>query len=239
MVRVVLALLAAALAVVFAPTASAQTLTDLGGGMRINNTGNSDGYCTLAAVGEDDLGNLVALTAGHCMKAPGDPLYLYGQPETGPLGHWVTYNVAWWTDYSTNGDKFPFDSSVDYSVILLDRSKVNPVSTTPNGLSIDTIGPRPRQLFDVVCKDGQTTNVTCGRLIEPYTTDDNTIRTWQYVWFGDSGGPLVLGDGLVGIVSAINPIRLTGPFQFTGIHGVLDDIASQGPTTVGIGFEPF
>ncbi|MEU1996329.1 IPT/TIG domain-containing protein [Nocardia gamkensis] len=189
---------------------------------------------TVGAVGYDELGNLVALTAGHMMtrNTRTQDVFLTGNRRLGPIGCYVTWCTNWPGFPSM---RFPADSSRDYAVIKLDETKINPVNTTPNGTVISRIGAHPVPLTDIMCKYGQVSGTTCGLVIE---YENNVIRSWAAVIPGDSGGPVTTRSGLVGITSAINPLKPWAPFQFTGIHGILDDIAAQGPRTIGIGFTP-
>ncbi|MEU7631265.1 IPT/TIG domain-containing protein [Nocardia sp. NPDC049220] len=189
---------------------------------------------TVAAVGYDKLGNLVALTAGHMMtrNTGTQEVFLTGNPGLGPIGYYATWTTNWPGFPST---QFPVDSSKDYAVIMLNETKINPMNTTPNGTVISQIGADPVPLSDIMCKYGQVSGTTCGLVIE---YKNNVIRSWAAVVPGDSGGPVTTASGLVGITSAINPLSPWAPFQFSGIHGILDDIAAQGPSTIGIGFTP-
>ncbi|MGK8523576.1 IPT/TIG domain-containing protein [Nocardia asteroides] len=189
---------------------------------------------TVGAVGYDELGNLVALTAGHMMtrNTRKQEVFLSGNRKLGPIGYYATWCTNWPGFPSM---RFPADSSKDYAVIKLDETKINPINTTPNGTVISRIGAHPVPLSDIMCKYGQVSGTTCGLVVE---YKNNVIRSWAAIIPGDSGGPVTTRSGLVGITSAINPLTPWAPFQFTGIHGILDDIAAQGPGTVGIGFTP-
>ncbi|MBF6471014.1 MULTISPECIES: IPT/TIG domain-containing protein [Nocardia] len=189
---------------------------------------------TVGAVGYDELGNLVALTAGHMMtrSTRTQEVFLTGNRRLGPIGYYATWSTHWPGFPSM---RFPADSSKDYAVIKLDETKINPVNTTPNGTVISRIGTHPVPLSDIMCKYGQVSGTTCGLVIE---YQNNVISSWAAVIPGDSGGPVTTRSGLVGITSAINPLKPWAPFQFTGIHGILDDIAAQGSGTIGIGFTP-
>jgi hypothetical protein len=215
---------------------------DVGPGTSITSDGGppAGSFCTIAAVGRDDLGRLVALTAGHCTTRPSEhqEVYLSGTAAVAPrlIGTYETITTNWPGFPST---QFPVDSSKDYAVILLDETVVNPKNTAPDGTTFDrlyTIAPAPMQ--DIMCKYGQITGLTCGLVFQ---FENNTIRSWAAILPGDSGGGVVINGGFAGINSAINPLTVLppgAPFQFSGIVGILEDIASQGPNTVGIGFEP-
>ncbi|MFR9749602.1 IPT/TIG domain-containing protein [Nocardia sp. 004] len=189
---------------------------------------------TVAAVGYDALGNPVALTAGHLMtrNTGTQEVFLTGNPGLGPIGYYATWTTNWPGFPST---QFPFDSSKDYAVIKLDTAKITPVNRMPNGAVINRIGVNPVPFRDILCKYGQVSGTTYGLVIE---YKNNVIRSWTPLIPGDSGGPATTPSGFVGISSAINPLIPWAPFQFSGIHGILADIAAQGPNTIGIGFTP-
>ncbi|MGQ4596684.1 IPT/TIG domain-containing protein [Nocardia sp. R6R-6] len=209
---------------------------DFGPGTSIMSDGGlpCGSWGTVGAVGYDRLGNLVALTAGHMMtrNTGTQEVYLTGNQGLGPIGYYATWTTNWPGFPSL---RFPADSSKDYAVIKLDRTKINPVNRTPNGTVINRIGADPVPLSDIMCKYGQVSGTTCGLVIE---YKNNVISSWAAIIPGDSGGPVTTRSGLVGIISAINPLNPWAPFQFSGIHGILDDIAAQGPSTIGIGFTP-
>ncbi|WP_181718791.1 IPT/TIG domain-containing protein [Nocardia gipuzkoensis] len=189
---------------------------------------------TVGAVGHDDHGNLVALTAGHMMtrNTGTQEVFLTGNRGLGSIGYYATWTTNWPGFPSM---RFPADSSRDYAVIKLDETRINPVNTTPNGTVISRIGAEPVPFSDIMCKYGQVSGTTCGLVLE---YDNNVISSWAAIIPGDSGGPVTTRSGLVGIISAINPLNPRAPFQFTGIHGILDDLAAQGTDTIGRGFTP-
>lgn len=184
--------------------------------------GTSIGTCTIASVGTDNHGNLVALTAGHCMRVPHEGVSVGGRQ----VGNFAAWSSTW------PSELFREDAQLDYAVIKLDPEVVTPTNFTPEGHRVDRITPYPdpRQLL---CKYGQVTEHTCGKVLE---RDRNAVRSWQLVFPGDSGGPAYVGSALVGIASSINLLRVWAPVQFTGIGGVLADLAAQGG--VGAGFTP-
>lgn len=224
------------------PTNPSGTKVDVGPGSSITSDGGppAGSFCTVAAVGRDDLNRLVALTAGHCTTRPGEhqEVFLSGTAAVAPrlIGTYETITTNWPGFPST---EFPVDSSQDYAVILLDETQVNPKNTAPDGTKVDRLYTTPPvPLQDIMCKYGQITGLTCGIVMQ---FENNTIRSWAGIFPGDSGGPVVINGGFAGISSAINPTAVlppAAPFQFSGIVGILNDIASQGPNTVGIGFEP-
>lgn len=215
---------------------------DVGPGTSITSDGGppAGSFCTVAAVGRDAHSRLVALTAGHCTTRPGEhqQVYLSATAATPAvlIGTYETITTNWPGFPST---QFPVDSSQDYAVILLDETKVNPKNTAPDGTKFDrlyTTAPVPMQ--DIMCKYGQMTGLTCGLVFQ---FENNTIRSWAGIFPGDSGGGVVINGGFAGIASAINPLAVlppAAPFQFSGMVGILNDIAAQGPNTVGIDFQP-
>lgn len=223
----------------YSAPAQAEELPVFGGGMKVTTDGG--GWCSMGSVGYDDLGRAVGLIAGHCMHAPGDRVFLcqdqvqHEPPNCGgrqvEVGQYSTTSISSGYDTTTNE---VVDWTLDYAVIELDTTKVQLTNKTPRGLEINKIGPVPKAL-DIVCKDGSRTGKSCGPVGQ---SANNTINTWGYAWFGDSGSPAVIGDGLVGFTSTLAP-NIFGPFQYSGVHGALADIASHGPNTLGIGFEPY
>lgn len=139
------------------------------------------GLCTLAAVGYDNGGSLVGLTAGHCGVA-GDRVIAEYAEGAGVIG------------------QFRYSSPVtDIAVVDLDDAMVAPLrtvgSTTINGTGA---APAPGT---IVCKEGRTTGNTCG-VTWGYNHDRGEILEHACSMPGDSGGPVVVGDRLVGLVSS-------------------------------------
>ncbi len=211
--------------VAFSPSAGAVDKANIGPGYKMSPDAAGTLSCTFTAVGHDKFGTLVALIARHC--AGSYDVYLTDRLDLGPVGRFVTLGPPPKASFPS------YDSSLDYAVIALDASKVNPVNRSPNGLTVDHIGTPVAPFRSWVCKDGRTSGVTCGPVTQ---SSGNIIRTWNLVMPGDSGGPLVLGTGLVGIVSAYNYFNPLGPFQFVDIRGVLADLNAR--NAPGAGFVP-
>jgi hypothetical protein len=134
----------------------------------------------LTAVGYDNAGSLVALTAGHC-GVVGDRVFAEYLPEAGPIG------------------RFSYSSPVsDIAVIDLDDAKVAPLRTV-GGTTINGIGAPPAP-GTIVCKEGRSTGNTCG-ITWGYDSVYGEIVEHTCSIPGDSGGPLVVGDRLVGLIS--------------------------------------
>lgn len=171
-------------------------------------------YCTLGVVGTDNLGNKIAISAGHCISTAaggatdfpdGATVYRFGPTGTGaPIGT-IAYR----------------DPRIDYVVIVLNSDAV----LTPNGpeVRIDSIGPLPTE--GTLCKAGVRTGVTCGPI---YGQAASRIASFAAANGGDSGGPAFVNDTqLVGMTR--------GPFEFIEMSSVLDSIAAQ-PNPIGKGF---
>ncbi len=169
-------------------------------------------WCSIAAVGYDDQGNPVALSAGHCIKdEPLDaPVYLYDNREAGPIGRLSTRNVE-----------------LDYVII-----KLNPdVQLLSNGprVRVDSIGPANPGW--ITCKDGATTGVSCGLTIWQTPT---RLYTTGWMFSGDSGGSILYqGTQLVGINRALTDRG----FEYVKASAILADLDYKG-NVVGRGFTP-
>ncbi|WP_250888150.1 S1 family peptidase [Rhodococcus sp. WY5] len=166
--------------------ASAAPSVPLGGGSGIvlpdtdHANPHVSGLCTLTAVGYDDAGSLVGLTAGHC-GVPGDRVVAEYDEGAGVVG------------------RFRYSSPVtDIAVIDLDDAMVTPLRTV-GGTTINGIGAAPTP-GTIVCKEGRKTGTTCG-VTWGYDQVYGEIVEHACSMHGDSGGPVVVGDRLVGVVS--------------------------------------
>ncbi|HLS79258.1 MAG TPA: hypothetical protein VK083_20960 [Nocardia sp.] len=156
----------------------------LGGGSGLVFDNNS--ACSLTAIGHDDAGRLVGLTAGHCAPT-GSRLAAESALEVGVIG-----TVA----YSDNG------KGLDFAVLQLDPAKVTPVRTVGK-TTINGLGATPDP-GTTVCFNGRTSGGGCGVV---WGSLDETLTLNQACSKpGDSGGPVTVGDRLVGM----NQGRLTG-----------------------------
>ncbi|MGL4306729.1 MAG: S1 family peptidase [Mycobacteriaceae bacterium] len=145
--------------------------------------------CSLTAVGYNNAGSLIGLTAGHCAHV-GDRVVSEFWPEAGAIG------------------KFVYVSQVsDISVIDLDDAKVAPLKTV-GGTTINVISPAP-PFGTPVCKEGRSTGHTCA-WVWGYSDGDIIEQTCAIP--GDSGGPLTVGDRLVGLISYGPPPFCYEPF---------------------------
>lgn len=189
--------------------------------------------CTLSAIGYDNANNLVGITVGHCpyntQHVLNDPTWnqVSGQKDAA-LGQIGTVVSVGYNGPSTNSDP----SAPDYSVILFDKDKVNPLQTVGRTTVLGIADTLPT-LGSVVCKEGRTTAQTCARVT---SANANQIRTYMmFALGGDSGAPIVnTSDGnLVGYLHG------TGGFfgletTFVNIHKTLDAINVNGG--IGAGF---
>ncbi len=186
--------------------------------------------CTITALGHDNAGRLVALSAGHCWRtntgaypgAAGTPVY---KSVTGQqIG--VTTNVQAWD--GTN----PPNPNLDYQVILLDPNVVIPRSTSEDGtVSVTSFGTA--SLFQNLCKDGIGTGNTCGIV---NGTSANSYASFAFAGPGDSGSPAVkAGTGvLVGtLIGGASGSPFTN-FIYNKIQPVLNDMNARG--SYGAGF---
>ncbi|MDF2895281.1 MAG: peptidase [Rhodococcus erythropolis] len=179
-----LAAVAAGAGVAGAAPAPSSVALGGGSGILLPDVDHSDpeqvAACTLTAVGYDNAGSLVALTAGHC-GVVGDRVFAEYLPEAGPIG------------------RFSYSSPVsDIAVIDLDDAKVAPLRTV-GGTTINGIGAPPAP-GTIVCKEGRSTGNTCG-ITWGYDSVYGEIVEHTCSIPGDSGGPLVVGDRLVGLIS--------------------------------------
>lgn len=174
----------------------------------------SGDYCTMSVVGTDDLGNKVGISAAHCISH---------EPDGTTVRRWTP-----WNRYREPIGEIAYrNSALDYVVIDLYDDVI--LSSNGPGLRLDHLGPA--NPTGVVCKDGQTTGVTCGVVTRQ---TDTHIYNLAFMGPGDSGGPLMQGDGWVGINRAMTDYG----FEYVKASAVLADIASrQGfAPVVGTGF---
>lgn len=226
-------LLIASIGLIFGLAAPANAAPLLSGGMKI--TANGENFCSLAAVGSDDQGRKVALSAGHCMNGRGLGVDLYKCLDqtvgTGcGLGEFIgrTATASSGFNFTTlNQDNV----ELDYLVVELVPDAVLS-KTTPRGLVIDGVGPNPAPFSGIACKDGSRTGKTCGVVL---SNMGNLVGSWQYVNKGDSGSPLTFNNKIVGITSHIDALKPWAPFNFAGMDGIMADLNAQ-TGAVGHGF---
>ncbi|MBY4127366.1 hypothetical protein HQO83_03065 [Rhodococcus fascians] len=187
-------------------TAAAAPLPVVGPGSGFVTTGGIDDLtaCSIAAVGYDDASRLVALTAGHCILRTGLPVTLVGSPAapvgTTAMGHW----------------------GPDYGVIVLDPTKVAPVSSL-NGITVTDIGVG--SVGQPVCKSGLGSGRTCGTIVDDRGSDlmSDAVTVWS-----DSGAPLVAGTMLVGIASHASGAPLVSPTAYASASESLRLLGASG-----------
>ncbi len=194
-------------------TSAAAPPAVMGGGTGII-LGN-EALCTLTAIGHDNSGRLVGLTAGHCGE-PGYEIVPERRQDVGIVGHMVGKS-----------------RELDYAVIEFDPAKVVPVNRI-GPVTITTVGS-PANFPDVVCKQGLRTGNTCG-VVWGDLLQTNETWTQMCVIQGDSGSPVVRGTTLVGMVNAYLGVACLGPELGTDIDIILADLNAHGG--VGAGFRP-
>lgn len=185
--------------------------------------------CSVAAIGHDGGGHLVALTAAHCADEAEPLSTLVGSeqmPSAGVIGQIASENAV-----------------LDYAVIQLDPAKVIPTRTV--GLTTITgVGSFPAP-GGTVCDDGRTTGFGCGPVLMAYKF--GTMLAYACAGPGDSGGPVTMGDKVVGMVNAgltygVLPscdksAGLHAPLISRPMDAIMQDLNSR--NVIGSGFRPF
>ncbi|TQC50529.1 serine protease [Rhodococcus sp. WS4] len=208
--------------IVLAPTAHAASGISVGPGTAYTTNPAVEGFCTLAAVGNDDAGRLVALSVGHCHQKAGTPIYKIGEADKGPIG--------WETDVWSANPEGVFDA-LDYAVILLDPTVVDASKFgSDSDIVVNAVGDAAP--WDVACKLGPASGKTCGVIGK---LDGIHLQNWALMRPGDSGGPLLVGDKLVGVSIGMDATP-EAPFIFGKITPILADIDAKG--SYGAGFTP-
>ncbi|GAA4482213.1 S1 family peptidase [Rhodococcus olei] len=185
----------------------------LGGGSGI--VVGDEALCTLTAIGHDNGGRLVGITAGHCGE-PGYSIVSEHRQDAGVVGQIVGKS-----------------RDLDYAVIQFDPAKVTPVNQIGR-VTITQVGA-PAAFPDVVCKQGLRTGNTCG-VVWGDLLQSNETWTQMCVIEGDSGSPVVRGTTLVGMVNAYVGVACIGPELGTNIDIIMADLNAHGG--VGAGFRP-
>lgn len=161
-------------------------------------------YCTMSVVGTDAAGNKVGISAAHCISH---------EPDGTVVRHWTPWNGK----RQPIGEIAYRNDALDYVVIdLYDDVRLSSVGP---GARIDHQGPAGPE--GVVCKDGQTSGVTCGAVTRQ---GDTRIYNLAFVGPGDSGGPLYQDDGWVGINRGLTT---DGGGVYVKAAAVIADIESQ------------
>lgn len=225
-----MALISAAVATsgLVAGTAQAAGNAVVGGGSGLVFDNNA--VCSLTAIGYDNAGRLVGLTAGHCASTGA----LFGAEQF--LDAAVIGTVA----YSDDG------KGVDFAVLQFDPAKVTPVRSI-GPATIAGLGAAPAP-GEPVCTSGRSSGFDCGVVwgsLQGSTINQSCSKP------GDSGGPVTVGDRLVGMnqgrltglggvgfnipcLSGANPIH--SPAFFAPIDQILEAVDATGG--VGSGFQP-
>lgn len=136
-----------------------------------------DGMCTVTAVGYDNAGRRIALTAGHCGNI-GDRVAAADSLEAGWSGTLVRKNPH-----------------LDYGVIELGPN--TELTASYNGTTIRSTGGFART-GDQLCKNGYASGITCG---PTWVADQHRQYTQVCAMAGDSGAPVYSGTRLVGMVN--------------------------------------
>src|SRR5690606_33803443 len=153
------------------------------------------GWCSVAAVGHDDAGRLVAITAGHCYQTGSSPIWKVDERHRGPIG--VETDVV--SQGSVDPLGFPTDETADYAVILLDESRVRGSNVSaPNDrgerVVLESIAALEdgEQAVGIQCAAGRSSSVACtsGDVL----VDSNLMSSALLLKPGDSGGPLVRAE---------------------------------------------
>lgn len=187
-------------------------------------------FCTIAAVGKDPQGRLLALTAAHCTvetiepKAPVDSLWVKGEKVGTIAGRHQTASA---------GGVVP--GFYDFAFYYLDASKVTIASergaNVSAGLPAPTFHPGT---FTQVCMSGWTSTKRCGNYIGDGGTNPRTHLVGISVQPGDSGGPLYTGDGKLLGIGARGGTGLPAAY-YTDVRDAVSFAVAQGFIT---GFTP-
>lgn len=192
--------------------ASAADPVPVGGGSPVVIADRS--ICTVTAVGTDDAGRSVGLTAGHC-GGPGDAV----TPEF-DRDRVVGHIVRVLPDYDT-------------AVIEFDAGEALPV-TTVGETTITRVGAPP-SFADAVCKQGRSTGRTCGLTVGDVLGTQQAFSA-LCVGQGDSGAPVVEGDAVIGMVNAYLGVPCVGPAVVTTMESIVREVTRTGGA--GAGFRP-
>lgn len=174
-------------------------------------------YCTMTAVGTDVHGNKLAISAGHCVGLQDTNAVNY-KPDGAPVYRWVPNN-----GYRDQIGTIAYRGDVDRDFVVIKLNDDAILSSTGPGARIDGVGAT--NPFGVMCKDGQSTGVTCGLI-----TGQNAFRLNNLAlgFNGDSGGPAWVAAGkLVGLVR--------GPGEYVKYAPVHDAILTH-LSPIGDGF---
>ena len=191
-------------------------------------------YCTMAVVGTDRYGNKVGISAAHCVSIQGANY----APDGAPVYRWTPNNapreqIGTIAHRSWNGTGYPVQQAnsnnvgafgIDWVVIKLRDDAI--LTSNGPGVRIDGVGSS--NPGGVMCKDGQSTGVTCG-WITGQTGD--RIFNLAVIGPGDSGGPAYQGTKIVGMSRSWNGLS----FEYVKFTTALHEINTN-PWPVGKGF---
>lgn len=138
--------------------------------------------CTMAAVGYDRTGRLIGLTAADCV----DPKM--------PLETQVSADLA--PGLGSVGKVVAGSRELDYAVVALDPTKVNPVRMLAGDRQISGVAPFPGQLSQV-CGFGAVTGYDCSIVLGAY---QGYMFTQTCTALGDIGGPILADGHVVGMI---------------------------------------
>ncbi|WP_064062858.1 trypsin-like peptidase domain-containing protein [Rhodococcus sp. As11] len=153
------------------------------------------GWCSVAAVGHDDAGRLVAITAGHCYRTGSSPVWKVDEQHRGAIGAE--------TDVASTGSidplGFPTDEIADYAVVVLDETRVRGSNTSAPNDRGERVVLESVAAFDegelpvgTHCAAGRSTSVACAT--GEVRVDENLMSSPLLMRPGDSGGPLVRAE---------------------------------------------
>lgn len=194
------AVIALGSAVLSTGTAQAEVKVNIGAGSSygkgtifLNGTVATADRCTIAAVGRDTNGRLLALTAAHCFRESVPPnniitdLYVQGVKVGTSVGRHYTGPI--------DGPTL-LPGYYDFNFFAIDESKVTIGSERGANVSggLAPVGFHPGT-FTNVCMSGMTSGKRCGFYIGNGGTNPRTNIVGISVQSGDSGGPLYTADG--------------------------------------------
>ncbi|MGL6236643.1 MAG: S1 family peptidase [Segniliparus sp.] len=192
--------------------------------------------CTLTAIGHDNTGRLVGITAGHC-SVTGKIVYPENVSELGPVGRIV--KVEHDMSLPMTGDTaHPWVEDLDFAVIEFDPDKVVPsakIRAKGHEADVTDASGRP-QVGDKVCKAGRTTGLSCGTVTSAQGAEHAASLCADE---GDSGAPVFKDGRIVGLVTVVMKDPQSNDCateRGTNIDAVLAAIGSGEP---GAGFQAF
>ncbi|UYP19255.1 S1 family peptidase [Rhodococcus sp. Z13] len=154
------------------------------------------GWCSVAAIGHDAGGRLVAVTAGHCRQTGSSPIWKVDEQHRGPIG--TESEVAGTGSIDLLG--MPTDEIADYAVLVLDETRVRGSNTSaPNDRNervvLTSIGGLDggAAIVGRQCAAGRSTSVAC-TIADEVLVGEDLLASSLLMRPGDSGGPLVRTD---------------------------------------------